>query len=380
MSILGDIVSAFSSSLGRPRMGSLEMRLQNFSENNQGFELEGIAVEIRGLIPVIERAKFDFVTSVTDVTDVFEEHIVLSRFELFQAPDSPAYQHIQPGGWIEPNQGFSDWTRVGVVVPDLLYPPYGGQRKIRIDFQVSFPTATRLQLLLQESINPIKRYEIIPYYYSGKGYLEAFEDRNEVRALIVKLAYAVSVSDGILDNTEGMVIKAWMSRQLSVYVGEQRNQLKNQCNDALTSAHQEYLNDSLSWTSIAARINEIADESQKYEAVELCFDVMAADSVADESELKIIQQIADALDLNYEEVQILKDKSLIKLGAELSSQASMESILGIKTSWTNEQINSHIRNEFAKWSNRLNVLPEGDKRDNAQKMLDLLAEARKKYG
>jgi len=40
---------------------------------------------------------------------------------------------------------------------------------------------------------------------------------------------------------------------------------------------------------------------------------------------------------------------------------------------------SHLREEFNKWNNRLNTLPEGVERDNAQQMLGLISDARKKY-
>jgi hypothetical protein len=35
--------------------------------------------------------------------------------------------------------------------------------------------------------------------------------------------------------------------------------------------------------------------------------------------------------------------------------------------------------QYGKWNGRLNSLSEGIERENAQKMLDLIAEARKKY-
>ena len=54
-------------------------------------------------------------------------------------------------------------------------------------------------------------------------------------------------------------------------------------------------------------------------------------------------------------------------------------MLQIDTDWTNEQIKKHLREEYSKWNNRINTLDEGQERDNAQQMLDLIAEARKKY-
>ena len=38
-----------------------------------------------------------------------------------------------------------------------------------------------------------------------------------------------------------------------------------------------------------------------------------------------------------------------------------------------------LSKQFAKWNNRLNTLNEGPGRENAQHILNLIAEARKKY-
>ena len=63
----------------------------------------------------------------------------------------------------------------------------------------------------------------------------------------------------------------------------------------------------------------------------------------------------------------------------LTSDASLENILGIDNSWSREEIKKYLRREFQKWNNRINTLPEGSDRERAQSMLDSIAEARKKY-
>ena len=53
--------------------------------------------------------------------------------------------------------------------------------------------------------------------------------------------------------------------------------------------------------------------------------------------------------------------------------------MGIDKSWNNEKIKKHLLLEFSKWNNRINVLKTESERNNAQKMLDNIAELRKKY-
>ena len=123
----------------------------------------------------------------------------------------------------------------------------------------------------------------------------------------------------------------------------------------------------------------VASAAQKYEALDLCLDVMAADGVADENELQTIKNISESLGLDFEEIQKMKDQRLIKLSTDVESQSSVESMLGIDPEWSNDKIQRHLRSEFTKWNGRINTLSEGEERDNAQRMLNLIAEARKKY-
>ena len=127
---------------------------------------------------------------------------------------------------------------------------------------------------------------------------------------------------------------------------------------------------------IVVDIGSVAD---KFDLIELCLDVMAADGEADKEELKQIEQISKLVGIDYDEISKMKDQRLIKLDPSSSSNSGLEEILDINPEWGNEQINKHILTQYGKWNGRLNSLSEGIERENAQKMLDLIAEARRKY-
>ncbi len=55
-------------------------------------------------------------------------------------------------------------------------------------------------------------------------------------------------------------------------------------------------------------------------------------------------------------------------------------MIGIKPDWSKDRIHAHLNEQFMKWNNRLNALPEGEARENAQAMLDRIAEYRKSHG
>jgi tellurite resistance protein len=216
--------------------------------------------------------------------------------------------------------------------------------------------------------------------FTEKGYQEEAEHRVEARSLIIKLGVQVAMADGDFADEEGAIIKEWIEKSLTTYNSDNRKkELKKTYNKAFKDGFAEAKKGTLSISEITEQLNDIASKSQKYEALELCFDVMAADGVADEDELTTIKNISEALNLDYDEIQNMKDLRMITLSTTVDAATNAEAILGIEPDWPNEKIQKHLRKEFTKWNGRINALHEGEERENAQRMLDLIAEARKKY-
>jgi len=216
--------------------------------------------------------------------------------------------------------------------------------------------------------------------FDDPGYEEVAEHRDEAKAFTVKIGMAVAMADGVLDDSEGETLKGFIQKAIAPYDKEKSDRLKTLYNDAMKDAHAAAKSGDLSLSSLTSALNEIADKSTKYETVELCFEVMAADGVADAEELRVIRTVADALDLDLDEIEKMRDQKIVGLETNIGSQASIEDMLGIEADWDAGKIKKHLLSEFQKWNNRLNALSEGDERDNAQQMLDLIAEARKKHG
>jgi hypothetical protein len=108
---------------------------------------------------------------------------------------------------------------------------------------------------------------------------------------------------------------------------------------------------------------------------------MAADGFPHAEEMKVIHEVADTLGIDADELENMRDRHIVTLDTTgISGDLDIESLLNIDTSWGNDKILLHLRQEYQKWNNRLNTLLEGSERDNAQRMLDLIAKARKKYG
>ena len=205
------------------------------------------------------------------------------------------------------------------------------------------------------------------------------EHRHESQALSIELGVAVAMADGGLDEREGLVLKKWIIRAITPFSEEMKSSLKAMYNDALRGAFEKAKQGKLNLHNLAARLNEIGEKRIKYEAIELCLEVMVADKRPDSNELRVIRDISRFLELDYDEIERIKDQKIIKVDSKFMGESQIEEILNIDPDWSKEETKRHLRKEFQKWNNRMNVLSEGDERDNAQKMLDLISQANRKY-
>lgn len=374
---------SFKENFGTQFFGMSEFELKGeTSPISSEIPFEVLELKGKGLIPIKKRTNLAFVTSILDVTEG-DAMPVLAALDDFQEPATRAFQHSVQAGTASPNEGFISWVRVGAVIPSLLIPPTSGNRKLlavtrMIDadnpppIELGFADGQHPGLLATFQYNFNEAFE-------EKGYKEEATHRAEARGLIIMLAVQVAMADGNFADEEGKIIKDWIARSISTYSDERREELKNAYNKAFKDAFAMSQKGALSISEVTKKLNEIASKSQKYEAVDLCFDVMAADGIAEEEEMAVIKNISHALNLDYQEIQKMKDQRLIKLSTKVESQSSVEAMLGIEPDWSPDQIQRHLRAEFTKWNGRLNTLPDGDERENAQRMLNLIAEARKKY-
>jgi len=365
-------------------MGSFEGRITEEPLNEEPDAPVIWAVEIKGLLPLIKQTHVGFITSVFDQSGEDDELTpVLSSLENFQEEGNVVYQHTLDAGSIGVDQGFTGWVRGGVVLPQILQPPHGGKRNLAViirlvdvlnpptiehGFHMTDENKIIGQLLLNKS-----------YEFTEKGYLEEGEHRDEARAIAIQMGLAVAMADGTLDDSEGAVIKQWITKIISMFEEEKKAELKEKYNTSLKEGFKLIENNALTLSSLTEQMNNVAEHAYKYEAIELCFDVMAADGVADPEELITIKKLAEAMELDYSEIEKMRDSCLVGLSTNVVDDISLESILGIESEWGVPEVKAHLRQEFQKWNNRLNTLSEGEERDSAQHRLDLIANARKKY-
>jgi uncharacterized tellurite resistance protein B-like protein len=307
---------------------------------------------------------------------------VVSTFEMTSEESSRVFEHAVPIGNMQ-DKYWPDWARVSALIPESLIGPHKGTRTLQLQcflwYEHLKPEFER-GYLPEDTTGGINVFtHEFNFNLTNPGYLEVDDERLEVQVASIKLAISIAMADGTLDKSEGTEIKNWVKGIVDSAGESQRDEIKETLNNALEKAYNEVKSSPIDIEQVCADIKDIGSAADKFDLIELCLDVMAADGEADKEELKQIEQISKLVGIDYDEISKMKDQRLIKLDPTSSSNSGLEEKLDIDPEWDNEKINKHILSLYGKWNGRLNSLSEGIERENAQKMLDLIAEARKKY-
>lgn len=357
--------------------------ISTHTTTESGTKLNVEKIQIKGLLPIQRDVDLTAYLSVVDVTEE-EAHPVISYVESVQEESTTCFLQVQPMGHFESGVGFKDWVQVGAIIPNFIQPPRTGNRKLSAKFFL-VNSVTPMSFIAGYCDN-LDHAEIFAFEsfdfnfnFTEKGFLDSSEDQKKARAVSVKIAMAVAMSDGSLHENEGNAIKEWIKRAIANFSEERQKELKSVYNGALKEAFTQAKSGKLVISKLTDELNGYDETKIKYDAINLCFDVMAADGQADKAELQTIREVAEALELDPDEVSKIRDKKLLGIGFNGGEEISLEEAVGIDPSWDKKQIKSHLTNEFRKWSNRLTSLKAGPDRDFAQNMLDNIGKARKKY-
>ena len=378
------IISRLGNSSSQPVQPEIplhfEVNLRDTRRETDGHSFVIKEVQIIGLLPVTKPTNLGMCISVLD-----GNRPVLCHIETFQEPKSLAYWVRTEIGLVGPNQGFPEWSTVAGIIPEIFHPPYSGLRQLTvvirlIDLSNPPPIMLGFMAIPKHSGLIWSKTVGFAHKFTEKGYMEIAEDRKTAATLSLKMAMAVAMSDGNLHEQEGFAIQRSVLRLLAPYSGEEEQTMKKLFNQAMKEGYAESRQGTLNLESLASSLNGIGNQQFKYEALQLCTAVMTADGVADPSELALLHRIGDLLGLDMQQMKRVIDVGLVDEGLVISGGADPDEVLGINPSWDVERIKKHLLAEFRKWNGRLNTLPEGSERDNAQHMLNLIAEAKKKHG
>lgn len=352
-------------------------------EKHEGTDIVLKKIMFRGNISAPRTMRVGCAISAFDATDGDDNlWFLISFLDQTQEPDTICFGMTNDIGEVGEGDAFTDWVQLGAIGPDFVQGPKSGNRTIKVVirfFDANNPPNIRTGFSDGGETFLVKTLEF-DHFFTEKGYEEAAQDREEAQSLSLKIGVAVAMADGSLDDSEGEVLKNWIVREVSAYGEEKQQRLKKVFNESLKEGFAQAQSGNLALSALVDRLAEIGEKKVKYDAIELCFDIMAADGVADPEEMAVIRKVVDALGLDMNEVEKMRESVTLNLSTSLTSEEGLESLVGIEQGWSNDQKKKHIRTEFQKWSNRLNSLSEGDERNAAQNMLDNLSSLKKKYG
>lgn len=310
----------------------------------------------------------------------------LSNFsQTDESPDSRVFRRDVNFGYGAPGQYFPNPVPLSNIILEGIQHPHQGERNINVIlyfFDKNYPVIFRDGAMVQGKENLIHYSDLkVTLSFDEPGYMNEIENADAAKPLMVEIAMQMAMSDGSLDKSEGDIIKKWIKNQIKSVSESKKDELKNRLNNSLESSYEKLSNGEDISNSIK-KFNSLASKNLKYQLIEFCLDVLSADGVADEAELKNLENLTLEIDLNFDEVKRMKDKTLVKIQTKPSSggqSASDESLIGMDTDLTKDEALQFIKKEYRKWNGRLNTLSPGNERDNAQRMLDALARLREKY-
>ena len=310
----------------------------------------------------------------------------LSNFsQTDESPDSRVFRRDVNFGYGAPGQYFPNPVPLSNIILEGIQHPHQGERNINVIlyfFDKNYPVIFRDGAMVQGKENLIHYSDLkVSLSFDEPGYMDEIKNADAAKPLMVEIAMQMAMSDGSLDKSEGDIIKKWIKNQIKSVSESKKDELKNRLNNSLESSYEKLSNGEDISNSIK-KFNSLASKNLKYQLIEFCLDVLSADGVADEAELKNLENLTLEIDLNFDEVRRMKDKTLVKIQTKPSSggqSASDESLIGMDIDLTKDEALQFIKKEYRKWNGRLNTLSPGNERDNAQRMLDALARLREKY-
>ena len=374
--IIGSVIWNVIQREGRAASNKLIVKVEKFKEG----EFDGYGVYCKGA-PTVGYARD--ITFIVKLTDDETKLPVLSTFEQFSEPGSRAFESVVPVGVLQPGGYWPDWIRLTGFNDQMIIGPHKGRRKVKATIFVwdsnYLPNFRRKAPEATEGGIEIKGC-IFEYNFVNPGYFELDKVRLRTQELSVQLGVSIAMADGSFDDKEGDTIKKWMKEIVETSLEDQKKNIKDKLNKALEDAFQNVEKGELNLDILCKEVKEKSSTIDKFDLLELCLDVMAADGVADEKELAHIREISNKIDVDYEEVIKLKDQRIVSLETPQALDSNTDEALGIDPEWSDDEKRKFILKEFTKWNRMLSALKEGKEKQNAQAQLDLLAKARQKYG
>jgi tellurite resistance protein len=358
-----------------PAMGAFESRISRKSDRLEGSETEFIYydVEVKGLFPIDSQSKVNWLVRLVDATDEDDHKPVISHVTSFQADDSMDFELCQDGDWLSPGYGFADWASIGRIPLPILHTAHSGRRKIRVwivmQDQLAIGDQTTLWADKQSFVHNFKR----------KGYVEASEHVDKSRMSVLKFGIFVAFSDGEYHASEKKVLEQWRNKIIRTM--DDPTEARREITSLFRAMPRKCAEGLVSISEMAAEMNSKAEVAQKFEAISLCCEVMAADGKIDKAEIETIRMIGQALELEPSEVEKEIRAHTVGVHRPRTGGEEMDILveLGIDPNKSKRRVRTEIAQMSEKISGHMAALTEGPEKSNLKRKIEALAKRRKDF-
>lgn len=354
--------------------------------NIGGYDIKKL--DVRGVLPKTAlHADVEFVVSIFDCVDGGIYPVLSTEVDL-QEPFTPAYGSCVSVGTVFPhNRTVGRWMPIAAFATEAILGPYEGKRNlVAVVRLVDTEALVCIEAGSVEDGSDGVLWEGQHRFHcplSNTGYIKLAKERRRVESMVIRLAAAVAAADGSLDPEEMMILErkilSWSFQAAERFDGLSVRQRSNSYKGMMRRAIAKAGANEINTASLLKSMHTRADRALWIETLELCNAVMSVDGIASGSQLQLLREIAESSRLDVEDLEKYRDKYAICHMAGDPTEVSVEEILGIDKSWDREGVRRYLKSEYKKWNGRLNTVPEGNVRENTQRLLDMIGEAYKEY-
>ncbi|MCY4001995.1 MAG: hypothetical protein OXF84_14490 [Bacteroidetes bacterium] len=315
-------------------------------------------------------------------------HPLLSVEKTFQEMLSAAFEsRIQIGYYDDSSKRLHQWTPIAVIPEEVLAGPFTGKRTIVAAVRLVDADADVFaqggDLICDD---PALFWEGQVTFVCNKipfGYVKFGKARRRIESIILKLGLAVAIADGIYDSVDEETVNhqltAWIENSMSNYDGLTQKKRLPTYKSMLNRALKKVRENDLDPHELARSLRRKAGPPQWIEALHFCYKVMSANGIPDLNQLRLLRLIVMKSILEDKIIDKVKDQTLLDLNLPDMVPDHVLELLCIDPQWPKDRIRNFLRHEYKKWNGRLNTIPEGMPRQNAQKILNMIGKAYKQY-
>ena len=313
----------------------LRCRVVAQDERNGDEICEVLAVEIRGTVEAPQDAYPTKVSiSVSDVTDGRSdpEPVYRRAKEGRQAELTSFSVHADMGKLPRKRTVLSEWVCVGKIDPGRLLTPRKGLRCLAFSAWVlSRDTGQELACAHCYFDQEIRQF----------GYIEMEEHAERTKMLAVPLAFAVCAADNTFPDCQVDLIKNWARSNVDTTTATQsaKKKLEKALKEAMGFFRQGHR---LDVRQICEELVEIASMGERYDILELCMRVAAADGCVHAEELELLKDMAIWLEADAERVHTMADAIL---PASMHEVEDLEFVLGVNSNMSAEEARQQLNRE-----------------------------------